>query len=314
MKKPDFTVRNYRQSDFNDYVRLQVASERHDQSGRHISKQRLAESLGHPSFHPHSDLFIAERGGRVVGYVAIFLEPGIGRALLDGLVHPLHRNKGIATELFNHATQYAIKKRVKVVEACVAENNLAARNFVSVLGLRYVRRFIVFKLDLAAMRFPDCTPGAYIIRNLRQGEEQLLTDIQNRSFADAWGFNPNTRDEIAYRINLSSCSPKNIIVAFRGDKPVGYCWTRMLSEKNRSAGIMTGEIHMLGVDPDFQKKGIGRKVLLAGLSYLKNNGIAIVELTADSENRGGLRLYKSVGFKELMKTEWYEKTLSQSHA
>jgi ribosomal protein S18 acetylase RimI-like enzyme len=73
---------------------------------------------------------------------------------------------------------------------------------------------------------------------------------------------------------------------------------------------MTGEIHMLGVDPDSQKKGIGRKVLLAGLSYLKSNGITIVELTADSANREGLRLYKSVGFKEFMKTEWYEKALS----
>ena len=311
--KPDFIVRNYHPSDFNDYVRLQVATEKHDRSGRHISKQRLAESLGHPSFHPHSDLFIAERGGRLVGYVTIFLEPGIGRALLDGLVHPLHRNKGIATELFDHAIQYAKKKKVKVVQVCISENNLAARNFVSVLGLRYVRRFIVFRQDLTVMQLPDCTPGAYIIRNLRQGEEQLLTDIQNRSFADAWGFNPNTRDEIAYRINLSRCSPKNIIMAFRGDKPVGYCWTRMLREKNQAAGIMTGEIHMLGVDPDFQKKGIGRKVLLAGLSYLKNNGITIVELTADSENRGGLRLYKSFGFKELMKNEWYEKTLSQSH-
>jgi len=314
MKKPDFIVRNYHPSDFDDYVRLQVATEKHDRSGRQISKQRLAENLGHPRFHPHCDLFIAERGGRLVGYVAIFLEPGIGRALLDGLVHPLHRNKGIATELFDRAIQYAKKTGVKVVQVCISETNRAARNFVSGLGFRYVRRFIVFKMDLAAMQLPDCTPGAYIIRNLKQGEEQLLTDIQNCSFADAWGFNPNTQDEIAYRINLSSCSPKNIIMAFRGDKPVGYCWTRILSEKNRAVGIMTGEIHMLGVDPDFQKKGIGRKVLLAGLSYLKSNGIAIVELTADSENRGGLRLYKSVGFKELMKTEWYEKTLSQSHA
>ena len=310
MKKPDFIVRNYRPSDFDDYVRLQVATEKRDRSGRHISKQRLAENLGHPSFHPHSDLFIAERGGRLVGYVAIFLEPGIGRALLDGLVHPLHRNKGIATELFDRAIQYAKKTGVKVVQVCIAETNLAARNFVSVLGLRYVRRFIVFKLDLAAMQLPDGTPGAYIIRNLKQGEEQLLTDIQNRSFADAWGFNPNTRDEIAYRINLSSCSPKNIIMAYRGDKPVGYCWTRIFGDKKRAAGTLTGEIHMLGVDPDFQKKGIGRKVLLAGLAYLKRSGITSVELTADSENRGGLRLYKSIGFKESMKMEWYEKALS----
>lgn len=314
MNKPDFIIRNYRPSDLDDYVRLQVETEKHDRSGRRFSRQRIAEDLGHPSFHPQNDLFIAARGESLVGYAAVFLEAGIGRALLDGLVHPLHRKKGIATELFDHAIRHAGKIGSKVVQVCIPQTNLVAKNFMLSLGLGFVRGFIGFKLKLAAIRLPDVGPGEYIIRNLLEGEEQKLTDIQNRSFADAWGFNPNTREEIAYRINSSSCSPQNIIMAYLGDRPVGYCWTRIFIEEPPAAGFMKGEIHMLGVDPDFRKKGIGRNVLLAGLSHLKSKGIIEVELTADGENRGVLRLYESVGFKEWMKSEWYEKALSRSHA
>ena len=54
---------------------------------------------------------------------------------------------------------------------------------------------------------------------------------------------------------------------------------------------------MIGTDPDFQGKGIGRKSLLAGLLYLESKNINTSILTVDSENRAALRLYKSVGFK-----------------
>ena len=66
---------------------------------------------------------------------------------------------------------------------------------------------------------------------------------------------------------------------------------------------------MIGVDPDFREKGLGRNVLLSGLDYLKSKGIVKVELTADGEDPIPGRLYESVGFKEGMKMLWYEKKL-----
>ena len=66
---------------------------------------------------------------------------------------------------------------------------------------------------------------------------------------------------------------------------------------------------MLGVDPDFRKQSIGSNVLTAGLSYLKHQGVEIVELMADSEMPAALALYESAGFKKFMRTEWYEKKL-----
>jgi mycothiol synthase len=303
------TIRNYQPSDFNSYVRLHDETEAHDRSGRYFSKKRLAEGLGHPRFHPQKDLFVAEQDGCLIGYFSAFLEPEISRALLDGAVHPLHRRRGIATELFDCAVRHASRAGLNVAQICIPERNTPARKMALRLDMKFIRHLIGFKLNLATNHLPDVTAGEYIIRHLRSGEEHQLTAIQNLSFAEAWGFNPNTTEEILYRVHLSSCSPEDIIMAYRGDKPVGYCWTRILIKETPRTKTLIGEIHMIGVDPDLRNKGLGRNVLLTGLSHLKRKGVVNVELAADGEDPLARRLYESVGFKEGMKTQWYEKKL-----
>ena len=307
MSKNFFKIRNYRPGDFDSYVQLHTETIKLDRSGRSISKQRLAEDLEHPSFHPENDLFVAEHGGSIIGYAAVFLEAAIKRAILECLIHPLQREKGIATELIRCAIRHAKAAESKVAQVSVPEINLPARNLASRLGFKFIRHFYELRLDLNNIRLPDLEPSGYIIRSLGREEADKLTHIQNRAFADSWGFNPNTPEEIEYRINLSSCSPKNIMMAYLKNHPIGYCWTRILMEDNPAAGGMKGEIHMLGVDPDYRKKGIGRNVLLAGLADLKSKGVTIVELTADGEDPVALGLYESVGFKICSRTEWYEK-------
>ena len=304
-----WTIRNYHSGDFGNYARLLLEVEKQDQSGRQVSKKLLEENLGHPSYHPESDLFLAEGDQNLIGYVSVFLEPGIGRALLDGLVHPLYRRKGVATDLFEHATRHARATGIKAAQICIAETNLAAKKMLSGLGLRFFRHFFGYKLDLTTIQLPEITPGKFIFRSLQAGEEEELTAIQNRSFAGTWGFNANTREEISYRINLSSCTPENIIMVFAENRPVAYCWTRIHHEGFTARGENKGEIHMLGVDPDFRKQSIGRNILTAGLSYLKFRGVKIVELMADSEEPAALALYESAGFKKYIRTEWYEKKL-----
>ncbi len=66
---------------------------------------------------------------------------------------------------------------------------------------------------------------------------------------------------------------------------------------------------MLGVDPDYRGRGIGKIALLAGLSYLKNKGIRVAEITVDSKNEVACALYRSVGFKLWTTTLWYEKAI-----
>ncbi len=310
MRPNDSIIRNYQAGDFDNFVQLRIEADTHDQSGHYISRQRLAEDLGHPRFHPEKNMFVAAQGESLIGCVSVFPEPDIGRALLDGRVHPLHRQRGIATRLYDHARRHAHKAGCEVAQVCIAETNQAAKNLLQRLGFQFIRRFFVMVMKDTANPLQEPTPNNYTIRQLLPDEEQALTDIQNRSFADAWGFNPNTREEIAYRINLSTCTAEDIIMAYLGDHPIGYCWTRKLMEKNATSEKIKGEIHMLGVDPDFRNQGIGRTVLLAGLSHLKSKGITHIELTTDGEDPVAGRLYESVGFKESMILEWYETKLT----
>jgi mycothiol synthase len=66
---------------------------------------------------------------------------------------------------------------------------------------------------------------------------------------------------------------------------------------------------MLGVDPDYRGRGIGKRALLAGLAHLKSKGIQVAGLTVDSQNAVAYALYESCGFQFSSAGAWYEKTL-----
>jgi len=271
--------------------------------------QALSEGLGRPNYLPEQDLFIAELTGKVIGYIDARAELGIGRALLDCLVHPEHRRKGLATGLFHHASRRARELGARVAHVNVLEDNVAAKALLSKLGFGFVRRFLHLTLELSEVHLPETEQGALSSRHLQAGEEDKLTRIQNRSFAGTWGYNPTDVEETVYRLNLTGRSPEDVILICEGDRPVGYCWTLVDPEASAAAGTNVGRIYMLGVDPDYQGSGIGKQALLAGLAHLKSKGIEVAELTVDSQNPAACALYESGGFKISSTSAWYEKTL-----
>lgn len=307
MADGSYTIRNYFPDDFDKYLQLHVESEQLDPWGRFISARDLSDNLGRPNFVPQKDLFVAESNTKLVGYLSVTLEPGIQRALLESMVHPRHRRKGIAIGLFSSGMQRVKTSGVKAAQISVLENNSAAKNLLTKLEFQFIRNFFEMKLDIHNTRLSAANQDAISSRRLKQGEENLLTKIQNRCFADSWGFNPNTIEEITYRLNMHGRSPDDVILTFLEDTLVGYCWTLINSEKNAKRVKSKGLIHMLGVDPDYRNQEIGKAILLNGLEDLKGKGVDIAELTVDSENPAACSLYESVGFKVYAKTEWYEK-------
>jgi len=302
-------IRNFQPGDLAAYLRLHRESEKLDRAALPVSEALLTEALGYPAFQPENDLFLVQDAAHVIGYIRVSLEPVIGRALVNGLVHPRHRRKGIGSALFSRAVRHAQDAGVGSVQISIAENNSGAKQLFARLGLRFIRYFIGYRLNLAAVRLSEIKTNGCILRNLRPGEEDQLTAIQNRAFAGTWGFNPNTREEISYRIHSSTCAPEDVVMVYRHDRPIAYCWTRIFHGGSRAGGVNRGEIHMLGVDPEYRKQSIGKNVLLAGLHHLEEKGVELVELTADSEMPAAVALYESAGFEKFMKFEWYEKKL-----
>jgi mycothiol synthase len=309
MSNSTYIIRNYHSEDFDKLVQLGAEVQELGQTGCPISPLDLIESVGQPNHSSENNLFIAEREGEIVGFADVRLELNIGRVVLRWMVHPKHHRRGLAVKLVDRAICRTRDLGITTIHVNILRDSPMAKQLLTQMGFIFIRRFLELRLDLSKTHLPEISKISPRCRPLQPTEEGRLTQLQNRSFTGTWGFNPNTVEEIIYRISLPNSSPGDIFLTFDSDKPIGYCWTRIESWEKKAPGEGTGRIYMLGVDPDYRGKGFGRQLLLVGLSYLKSKSLRVVELTVDNENKAARALYESVGFKLWTTSLWYEKRL-----
>jgi len=302
-----YNIRNYQPADFDKYVLLIAEAEKLDPTGRCVSPRVVAEQLEQPNYSPEQDLFILWSED-IIGYIDVKPELTIGRVVLDCWVHPEHRRRGLATKLLSDATDSARLLGAKAAHVNIRDDNVVATKVLRRSGFSFIRRFLELGLDIADVGELDIAQADLGSRYLQPGEEDKLTQLQNRAFFGTWGYNPNTVEEITFRVNSSTCSREDIVLIYEGDEAIGYCWTGISCEE----GIPSkrkGRILMLGVAPDCRGKGTGKKLVLAGLARLRSKRLQVAELTVDSQNKVACALYKSIGFKVRANSFWYEKVI-----
>ena len=74
---------------------------------------------------------------------------------------------------------------------------------------------------------------------------------------------------------------------------VGYCWLKIESASSDQRG---GEFYVVGVDPDRQGEGLGRRLMDAGFARLAELGIRTALLYVEADSIPAVRLYRSLGF------------------
>jgi mycothiol synthase len=262
---------------------------------------QIEEHLGRPGYHPGEDLFFAELDGRLVGYAELTRELEIGRVILDGAVHPAHRGHGVGGKLLETAIAHGHKLAAKAVHTAVPQRMPATQAFLQKRGFTVVRRHWQMRLaKCGELRLQ--IPHGFGLRHFVPGDEESLCALQNLAFAGSWGFRPNTVEEIRYLVNCSLCHPEGTLFIAEGERLAGYCWT-IDDASDREKGC----IRMMGIDPRYQGRGLGRAILVAGINYLQSRGMTAIELTVDSGNTSAKRLYRSAGFERIDTTLWYER-------
>lgn len=253
---------------------------------------QLVESVSaHDGTPPINDLGRLALAGRRAMTCLSAIDDGhaVGFALIDPRessvqlgVDPAHRRRGVGTALADAASEYA-------PESWWAFGDLpAAAALADTLGLAPVRKLLVMQRSLASVETPQLPDGYRFERYLPSDAGDVVA-VNAAAFAHHPEQGNLTITDFNTLTETAWFDPLGLILAKRGEELAGFHWT-----KSHSAEL--GEVYVLGVRPADSGHGLGRALLDAGLTYLKDTGHEQVELYVESSEKRVVAMYEAATF------------------
>ncbi|GAA0966951.1 mycothiol synthase [Actinocorallia libanotica] len=228
--------------------------------------------------HSEGEHRLRHDAGRLVGYAytdgesaEIVVDPGFRRRGVGG---------GLVAELL------AANGQVRIW----AHGDLpGAPELAASAGLAPVRTLLQMRRPLDGELPVQRIHAGFTLRTFEPRDAEAWLRINGLSFADHPEQGQWTMEDLRQRMAEPWFDPKGFFLACKGDRVVGFHWTKVHPD-----GV--GEVYVVGVDPSAQGVGLGRTLTLAGLHHLKSLGLSAVLLYVDAGNTSAVRLYESLGF------------------
>lgn len=157
-------------------------------------------------------------------------------------------------------------------------------------GLAGVRDLLQLRLELPIEERTDL-----VTRPFRPGvDDRAWLQVNNRAFAWHREQGRLTPADLAARKAEQWFDPEGFLLYDDpdGGSLVGFCWTKVHGDENPPVG----EIFAIASDPDAQGQGLGRALVVAGLTHLAGRGLTVGMLYVDADNGPARRLYDKLGF------------------
>jgi len=217
-------------------------------------------------------------------------------------VTPSWRGRGIGSLLLANAEQFFRSKGFRFVVAWVYKSDLSARKFLEKGKYKHHREFFVedfskvlplsadiefWKKDLAKKLLPDGVKLSLkcSARPSRKGDEVHFASIHNRVWCP-YGRQVLTAEDARRRIHNQRI--EQVLFAELDGRPVGC------TEVQRD-----GSTNLVGVIPEYRRRGIGAALLLKTLEYLKRKGHKVSYMATGVPLRAALALYEKLGYRKI---------------
>ena len=166
----------------------------------------------------------------------------------------------------------------------------AARSLAASHGLRAVRELLHLEAPVPqAVTEPVADQisirrwSAYSI-----GDSDAWLDLNGRAFAAHPEQGAVTRADLDALTAEQWFDADDFLLLWEAGELIGYCWLKVEGGE--------GEFYVVGVSPDRQGEGLGRRLVEAGFARLKSRGIRTAHLYVEGVNAPALHLYESFGF------------------
>src|SRR3954447_24440845 len=206
---------------------------------------------------------------------------------LDLAVAPAARGRGVGGALATAATTAPGPRT-----AWSRGNHPAAAALAAQFGFDRVRDLWVMRRPLSDL--PPESQGAdgTVVRTFRAGEdEDGFLALNARAFAHHPEQGGLTRAGLEERMSEPWFDPAGFFLAERDGRLVGFHWTKVHDEDRPY-----GEVYVVGVSPDAQGGGLGKRLTLTGLRHLASRGLGEVVLYVEADNAPAVAIYERLGF------------------
>jgi mycothiol synthase len=244
--------------------------------------------------------FVAREPGRerIVAYAQIS-RGNDGSWAVEYVVHPRWRAGGteLQTDLLRTVLAEISEQGGGHVHMWVPKPTAIDDGVASAAGMWRGRDLIQMRRKLPISN----ESAAIAVRPFRIGEDEVAwLEVNNRAFRGHPEQGSWELATIVERERQPWFDANGFLLHDLDGRLAGFCWTKVHEPED---GVMNegiehevGEIYVIAVDPDFQGRGLGRQLVLAGLASLWDRGVGEGMLYVDHDNEGARKLYFSLGF------------------
>jgi len=174
----------------------------------------------------------------------------------------------------------------------ISEDDASMRSFLVEQGFALASRDVHMVCDLAALRTDTQLMDGYEVRS-----SLGLAEVNQRAWAQYNAFDNSAAFEVYVQrftrfMQSPVYDPAWDLVAVNPEGQIGaFC----IVWPDPTTGI--GLFEPVGTHPDFQRKGLGKAVMLEALDRLQQMGMRQAIVTTGEGNLPAIRLYESVGFR-----------------
>lgn len=141
-------------------------------------------------------------------------------------------------------------------------------------------------------------PSGLDVRPITADDEAAVLDVNRRAFAWHPEQGAMSAADLRERQREPWYDPAGFLLHERRGRIAGFCWTKIHPEgETPPTDVAMGEIYVICVDPDFQGRGLGGPLTLAGLEHLHGRGPATGMLYVESDNNAANAVYRRLGFR-----------------
>ncbi|KAB8141819.1 GNAT family N-acetyltransferase [Chloroflexia bacterium SDU3-3] len=274
------------------------------------SVEDLRTELTRPGFDPARDTQLWEdEGGQLIAYAETPTRAADDHAAFVEVslyfhIHPQHRTPELAQQVLEWVdarigAMRSEKHKPVELRAGAPDHYQFQIDLLEGFGMRGVRYFFTMECDLTQPIPAFALPEGYALRHVENAEDEVRwVEAYNLSFIDHYNFHPRTIERHRHWLSNKDYRREHDLIAVAPDGAVAaFAFCLIDTDYNQRNGTHQGWVCILGVRRGHRKLGLGRSMLLAGITKLREDGATVARLNVDAENpSGALQLYQSAGF------------------